>query len=127
MALEFELKQQFQRNDYGCGHTCLAMLGYNGHEMFPGRMMQSSDISSISGAREVTIPVGREETLDYNFPHVWCILPKPEFAARTALHFVIRYKDKIFCPTVGTLDSEDYKRKYVAAVLQEFFVPFNGP
>ncbi len=123
MALEFELKQQLQRSNYDCGHTCLDMLGYKGHEMFYGREMTSGDMRSLLEAKEVTVPVGQEETLDYIIPHVWSVLPKPEFAAKTSAHFVIRYKDKIFCPSVGTVDSEEYKRRYVAFVLQEFLVP----
>ena len=126
MALEFELKQLFQKSNYDCGHTCLEMLGYNGHEMFSGREMTSGDMRSIPGVREVTVPIGLEETLDYNLPHVWAILPKPRFATRTSGHFVIRYKEKIFCPRVGTVDSKEYKKKYVAFVMQEFLVPFNG-
>lgn len=125
MALEFELKQLFQRSNYDCGHTCLEMLGYDGHEMFSGREMTSKDMRSIPGAREVTVRIGQEETLDYAVPHVWSLLPKPEFVASTTAHFVIRYKDKIFCPSVGTLNSEEYKIKYVAFVLQEFIVPVN--
>lgn len=125
MSLEFEIKQQLQQDNYDCGHTCLDMLGYDGHRMFSGKMMNSTDMSSLPGARDVTVPVGQEESLDYSHPHVWTILPKPDFAAQTAMHFVIRYNNKIFCPSVGTMDSQEYKEKYVAFVLQQFLVPIN--
>ena len=123
MTLNYEIKQQLQRYNYDCGHTCLDMLGFDGHNMFNGREMTSEDMRSLPGTMEVTVPVGQEETIDYRIPHVWAILPKPEFAAGTSAHFVIRHRDNIYCPSVGIVDSNEYKQNYVAFVLQEFLVP----
>ena len=120
---EYEINQKFQSSIFDCGQTTLDMLGYDGHAMFPGGEMTASDMRSIPGVREVTVPVGEEETLDYNIPHVWGIQPKPEIAAFMSGHFVIRYKNKIYCPSVGTMDAQEYKERYIAYVFQEWVIP----
>ena len=124
MDLEFRIKPILQRSNYDCGQTCLDMLGYDGHGMFPNEEVSSSDLRSIHGAREATVPIGQEETLDYSIPHIWILLGKDKVAG--AQHWVIRHEDKIYCPTVGIMDAQDYKNSYVAFIMQEFAVPFNG-
>ena len=124
MDLEFKIKPMLQRSNYDCGQTALDMLGYDGHRMFPNGEVSSSDLKSIQGAKEVTVPVGQEETLNYSTPHIWILLGKDKVAG--AQHWVIRHEDKIYCPTVGTMDAQEYKNRYVAFILQEFVVPFSG-
>lgn len=123
---EFALIPQMQRYDYDCGHTVLDMLGYDGHNIFPKRAMKSSDWESIPGVVEVTVPVGLEEQLDYSVPVIWTFLPKAQFQSGTSMHDVIRFGDKIYCPSVGVMDAEEYKEKYIAFVLQEYIVPPAG-
>ena len=119
-----QIEQKIQSGNFDCGQTCLDMLGYDGHNMFPNQEVSSSDLRSIPGAQEVTVPVGQEETLDYTYPHIWSLLGKDKVAG--AQHWIIRYGDKIYCPTVGTVDAQEYKKGYVAFILQEFVVPFKG-
>ena len=121
---EIKIKLKIQSSNYACGQTCLDMLGYDGHKMFPGREVLSSDLRSIPGTREVTVPVGEEEKLDYSYPHIWILLGKGK--EKVSPHMVIRHKDMIYCPTLGKMDAHKYKAQYVAAVLQEFIVPFKG-
>lgn len=121
---ELSVKQKFQKSNFDCGQTCLDMLGYDGHKMFPDHEIFSSDLRSIPGAQEIMIPVGHEETLDYSYPHIWILLGKDRVEG--ARHWVIRHRDKIYCPTVGTMDSDEYKKKYIAFILQKFILPFNG-
>ncbi len=115
---------KLQKTNYDCGQTCLDMLGYDGNKMFPGVEVSSSDLRSIPGAKDLTLPVGQEETLDYSYPHIWILLGKDKVAG--AQHWVIRHGDKIYCPTVGVMDSKEYKNRYVAFILQIFVVPFKG-
>ena len=136
-----------QCDDYDCGHACLDMLGYDGHAMFPNRMIGSNDILSIKGAVNVTVPVGQEETLDYSKPHIWHFLTKQGsmllaqilpnnytndelVAAINAVgnqHWAIRYEDTIHCPKIGVWRADDYKARFVGNVLQEFLVPPKTP
>ena len=118
------IEHKFQESPFDCGQTCLDMLGYDGHHMFPNREVTSSDLRSIPEAQEVTVPCGKEETLDYTYPHIWILLGKDKVAG--AQHWIIRHGDKIYCPTVGTIDAQEYKDRYVAFVLQQFVVPFKG-
>lgn len=118
------ISPKLQESNFDCGQTVLDMLGYKGHEMYPGHEISSSELRDIPGAREVTLPVGREEELDYNYPKVWIILGKDKVAG--ANHWVIRHKGKIYCPTIGEMDAEEYKRRYVSFVLQEFEIPVEG-
>ena len=124
MNLEIKIQQKLQETNYDCGQTCLEMLGYDGYGMFNGREMDSNDFRSLQGVEEVTVPIGQEENLDYSFPHIWLILPKARFVSGTSAHFVIRHRDQIYCPRVGTVNYQEYKQKYVGFVLQEFLVPF---
>lgn len=121
---KLDIKPKLQKYDYDCGQTCLEMLGYSGHKMFPNREVQTSDLRSIPGAQEVTVPVGQEETLDYSIPHVWILLGKGSVAG--VIHWVIRYKNRIYCPTLGEMNAQKYKQKYVAYILQEIIVPFKN-
>ncbi len=121
---ELRIKQKLQNSNFDCGQTCLDMLGYDGHELFPNQEVSSFDLRSIPGAQEVTVPAGQEETLDYTYPHIWILLGKDKVAG--AQHWIIRHGDNIYCPTVGTMDAKEYKKKYVAFILQEFVVPFKG-
>jgi len=118
------IESKLQTSNFDCGQTCLDMLGYDGHNMFPKKEVSSSDLLSIPGAQEVTVPVGQEETLNYTYPHIWILLGKDKVAG--AQHWVIRHGNKIYCPTVGTMDFDEYKNKYVALILQEFVVPIKG-
>lgn len=118
------LSLNYKQGNFICGQTCLDMLGYDGHNMFPKNEVSSSDLRSIPGAQEVTVPVGQEETLDYTYPHIWILLGKDKVAG--AQHWVIKHGSKIYCPTVGAMNSDEYKNKYVAFILQEFVIPFKG-
>lgn len=118
------IEPKLQTSNFDCGQTCLDMLGYDGHNMFPKNEVSSSDLRSIPGAQEVTVLTGQEETLDYTYPHIWILLGKDKVAG--AQHWAIRHGNKIYCPTVGTMDSDEYKKKYVAFVLQEFVIPLKG-
>lgn len=121
---EIIISPKLQESNFDCGQTVLDILGYKGHEMYPGHEISSSKLRDIPGAREVTLPVGREEELDYNYPKVWIILGKDKVAGVN--HWVIRHKDKIYCPTIGVMDAEEYKKRYVSFVLQEFEIPVKG-
>jgi hypothetical protein len=115
---------QLQQKKYDCGQTVLDMLGYKGHEMYPNQEIESRQLRKLSGVKEVTLPVGREEELDYNDPKVWIILGKGRVAG--AQHWIIRHKNIIYCPTVGKMNALEYKSKYVSSVLQEFEIPVKG-
>jgi hypothetical protein len=123
---EIVITSKIQQSNFDCGQTVLDMLGYDGHKMFPNREISSGDLRSIPGAEEVTLPVGREEELDYTYPKVWIFIGKGKVAGPN--HWVIRHKEKIYCPSVGEMNAAEYKTKYVGFVLQEFDIPVkNNP
>lgn len=121
---EIVISTQLQKSNFDCGQTVLDMLGYKGHEMYPNNAVTSDKLRSLPGAKEVTLPVGQEEELDYNYPKVWIILGKDKVAG--AQHWIIRHRNRIYCPTIGKMDVREYKKRYVAFVLQEFEIPVIG-
>ena len=96
-----------QREDYDCGQTCLDMLGYEGRTLFPQRSVESQDFLSIAGAKSLELLITMEEELDYDQPIIWVLMAKGQFT--TPFHCVIRYKDQIYCPTIGQMDAKTYK------------------
>jgi len=116
-----QIKQKLLKPNTGTGQICLDMLGYDGQQLFPGKTLCSNELRTIPGIKEVTVPVGQEETLDYSNPHIWFVLGK-----KGEQYWTIRHKDKIYCPTAGTMNFQEYKKQFVAFVLQQFLLPFNG-
>lgn len=114
------LKVKYQMHDWDCGHACLKMLGHDGYSIFPEeKPISTKDLLSIEGAENNTLPVGRDEEIDYSKPHVIIILPKHD----GPLHWAVRHNNTVYCPSVGEMPAKEYKSKHVAAVLQEIFIP----
>lgn len=96
---------KYQEDSYDCGQTCLEMLGYNGHQMFPEkRGLTEEELKLIEGVREIYDP-------QYHF------FEKPsmiivEFLLDEQLHWTVGYKDKIYCPGLGIEPIKKYS-KYV--------------
>lgn len=114
---EYTIHHMYQKNSAGCGNTCLAMLGYEDH---------SPDMENIitPDSLGIFVPAAREidnnEPADYSTPHMLVIRWKNAVAA----HWVVRYRDEIYCPLKGIMPAEEYFRAYVSAVEREFEVPF---
>lgn len=121
---ELVITPKLQQGKFDCGQTVLDMLGYDGHGMFPTGEVTSDMLRSIPGTKELTLPVGREEEIDYNYPKVWSVLGKG--VVKGKMHWVIRHKETIYCPTRGVMSSKKFKKKYVAFILQEFEIPVKG-
>jgi len=45
------INHKFQMYEYDCGQTCLDMLGYDGHAMFPNKLVSYDEMKSIVGAK----------------------------------------------------------------------------
>ncbi len=118
-----KINPKLQKSDFDCGHTCLKMLGYDIRQTVDGRGITTWDISGVPGFKLVRDIVGVDENINYDSPHLWLILGKDKVVG--ARHWVIRYKDKVYCPTLGEVDAKTYKEKYVAYVLNVYIAPFN--
>ena len=121
--LEIVIFPKRQESIFDCGQTVLDMLGYNGHEICPDHEISSRELLDIPGSR-IILPTDREGELDYNYPKVLIILRKGKAAG--AKHWVIRHKDKIYCPIDGVMEAEEYEKRCVSSVLQEFEIPVVG-
>lgn len=96
---------KYQEDSYDCGQTCLEMLGYNGHQMFPEkRGLKEEELKLIEGVREI-YPQGNHF---FEMPSMIIV----EFLLDQQLHWVVGYKDKIYCPGLGIKPNKKY-RKYV--------------
>jgi len=110
---EFDGKVKYfkQRFDYDCGQTCLDMLGYDGHGMFPTKNgMVREDLESIPGFRVIE----RESLRNSN--KVWDLsFPEPVLidirTFKAANHYVIGFKRFIYCPSLGVHHTLVYPRK----------------
>jgi hypothetical protein len=122
-ANPIEITPQFQQSDFDCGQTVLDMLGYKGHEMFPSDSVDISEIFSLPGC-EYLGAQGDEESIDNEYPVVWIFIArwiegKSEFsenAPLSALHWVIRYRDDVYCPRLGKVSAAYYKEKVVSQI-----------
>ena len=95
----------YQEYDYDCGHTCLDMLGYDGHNMFPGKKgLERKELLTIDKVKNVFLSV---DPKFFNIPHMIIVesIYYPE-----QQHWVVGYKDKIYCPSIGIKPVKEYSR-----------------
>jgi hypothetical protein len=105
----YELPFRYQRFSYDCVATCLDMLGYDGHAMFPSTNGCSyAELYSLKGIRcYINKNIKSMEFFDNpTLISLWKYGWKTE-------HMVIAYKDKIFDPSSGVVPSYFLKTKKV--------------
>ena len=114
---EYTIHHMYQKNSAGCGNTCLAMLGYEGHSPDMGNVIDPDSLGIIvPAAREI----GNNEPADYSTPHMQMI----RWKNAVATHWVVRYGDEIYCPLKGIMPADEYMRNHVLSIQREFEVPF---
>ena len=115
----YGITAQRQKTEYDCGQTCLDMLGYDGHGMFPTRLLTTKQLMSIEGV------VLRE---DIDNPHKTfydepCMIVTTNFIIG---HWTIGYKDRIFCPSRGILTPKQFFRNRLYYHPDVYQVPFKS-
>lgn len=111
-----EIKYQKQRFDYDCGHTCLDMLGYDGHGIFesPKGLSDEWIMACIPNVQGVDPSLARND--NFESPHLLII------ETRSGYHCVLAYGDKIYCPQTGVWEASEFpSRLETRAMLQ---IPF---
>ena len=107
--LEGGIIHKYQQESYDCGQTCLDMLGYEGHLMFSARELSEEDLMEIPGVKRIF-----ESDLGFNTSFFECpyMIHVRDFSYGMG-HWILGYKDKIFCPTQGIKSNKKYKRSVV--------------
>ncbi len=123
---ECELKYIPQQSDWDCGQTSLDMLGYDGHRMFPDVPLTYRQTESIKGVESVYADSYKDEK-GYREGDVF-FFDKPAMLdvvvpGLTEGHFVVGYKDKVYCPSLGVFYANDYLTRVF--IPHAFTVPFN--
>lgn len=115
-------KQQF---DYDCGQTCLDMLGWDGHQIFPEefpeeRCFLGSKAAEIFGytRNQISYTELNEDTFFEN-PYLLNVMRCDQWG----WHAVIGFKDQIYCPSLGIFKIPEYT-KYIWSSATGFPVPF---
>ncbi|MBI2043921.1 hypothetical protein HYT24_00990 [Candidatus Pacearchaeota archaeon] len=119
-----KIKFQLQRLDNDCGHACLDMLGYDGHGTFPpkvnGNGLQREELLSFPNVRRTAnIQLSSNPYLETPHMLIVGVIAKKGSAAT---HWVIGYKDKIYCPSSGIWKTGKYE-SFLDNV-EAFNVPF---
>jgi hypothetical protein len=114
---KIEYRKQLRNDD--CGHTCLDMLGYDGHGMFKDPVDPDS-LKYMEGVREIAI----NDTSHSNMPRM--ILFYGKSVIRIYRHWAIRYRGDVYCPLFGKIRFEDYEKAFIRNIEREFIVPFNS-
>ena len=125
-----EITPVIQRHDYDCGHACLQMLGYDAYAMFrkKGRVkgINTDDLRSIPGTLELSNHEDDIAAYDYSYPLLLIFTGKGPIQGMT--HWVIRYKNSIYCPGMGKMSVATYSKRFIDIVMQYFAIPLhNGP
>jgi len=109
-----------QQSDYDCGQTCLDMLGYDGHRMFPGKAVIEDKVAEIFGyARDQIRCIDFNEKTFFELPYFLTVMRGDQWG----WHAVIGFKDQIYCPSLGIFKIPDYK-KYIWNSTTGFPIPF---
>ena len=118
---DFEIVAQIQRGRKDCGHTCLDMLGFDGHGKLSTESSASpSDVVRITGAKEI---LPEDPHFHSATPYLFVIATP---TSSTTGHWIILYGDKIYCPSSGIWDAKRYIEEHVRSVLAIYEVPFDG-
>lgn len=112
---------QYQSYDYDCGQTCLDMLGYDGHNMFPVRELKIEELASLPGIRRLD-DVRLSKNTYFENPCILIVMGATESENR---HYALAHKDKIYCPSLGVFKVKKYSRM-VWYMGETFEVPFKG-
>jgi hypothetical protein len=93
---------RYQEDSYDCGQTCLEMLGYEGHQMFPEkRGLREEELEKIDGVKTY-----EGDNFFFKIP---CMISTTNVFDEQR-HWVIGHKDKIYCPTLGILPNKKYRK-----------------
>lgn len=128
-------KQQF---DYDCGQTCLGMLGWDGHQIFPEGYIFISDLAEIFGHDINKIPLTKlDENTFFENPHLLTVMMGDTWG-RTAIigfkdqspyfpifkmHAIIGFKDQVYCPSLGIFKIKDYRKFILDNLTVGFPIP----
>ena len=124
---EYTIIPERQIGNKDCGQTCLRMLGYtDARKRFPDTELCMNDLTLISGVKMIRFgPLPLLEEPDFQqYAHM--VLFKPKRSVDSPLHWVVRFGDKIYCPTIGERNAVDYEEKYIDQIAVMYAVPFNG-
>ncbi|HEB46942.1 MAG TPA: hypothetical protein ENI22_00550 [Candidatus Pacearchaeota archaeon] len=116
-----KIKYIEQKFDYDCGQTCLEMLGYDGHNMFPDKALIREDLMSIVGVKEESYENIR--SLIPSFPEEPCIFSVRMVADVPEYHWILVYENKVYCPSFGVFTIEEYLEN-IWSPLAAFQIPF---
>ncbi len=108
-----------QRFDYDCGQTCLDMLGYDGHKMFPGRALTREELRSIEGVKE-DYEIVLSETTHFEEPYIFDV---PGVRDPSQYHFILVHGNRVYCPSLGVFKIKKYLRN-IWSPRSAFQVPF---
>src|SRR5258708_4775293 len=127
-STSLEIKSILQRYDYDCGQACLCMLGFDAYKLFPKKKqgLSTSDLFTIPQAIELSSHDEDVKTYDYSFPILLIFTGKGPIDGLT--HWVIRYKNWVFCPGAGKVKAATYFDQFVDHVFHYFAIPSpHGP
>ena len=117
------IKYKHKRYSYDCTQTCLDMLGYDGHQMFPDKAMTTKDLKSIPG---VELILDDDTTPDSTIPQFFeqpnLILCSDSLIEEYPWHCVLAFKDKVYCPDRGVRPASEYLKKVWVHEIYE--IPF---
>ena len=105
--------------DYDCGQTCLDMLGYDGHNMFPGRALEREELISIEGVKE-DYEIVLSETTHFEEPYIFSVRSVVD---PSQYHFILVHGNKVYCPSLGVFKIKKYLRN-IWSPRSAFQVPF---
>jgi len=111
---EFDGKVRYfeQQFDHDCGQTCLKMLGYDGHAMYPDEALPLDFLRDMPGVHEIDA----RRDIQTHSNNIWDMsFPEPiVLSLRTLVnadHLVVGYKRFIYCPSLGVHHTLVYPRK----------------
>lgn len=106
-----------QKYDWDCGQACLKMLGYDSYRIFPNKELSPLELKAK--IPNVIDMLGEKESYDLFFekPMMFSIdIPWLDYG-----HWILCYKDKTYCPSLGVFYSKYYKEGFRRLAYQ---VPF---
>lgn len=117
-----------QTGDCDCVQTCLDMLGYDGHEIFPPEKFPGGVMDrhwrSISGAKRLDgVYLFYKPFKEINFPVIVAFTSIPSMQQ----HAVVVYKDRVYCPSLGVFPIRKYVKMATPLQGEVYEVPLKNP
>jgi hypothetical protein len=114
---KYDLKYVKQKYDWDCGQACLRMLGYDSYNIFPSKALSSEEL--LKKIPNVIDMSGESESKKYFFekPMMFSI----DVPWQDDNHWILCYKDKTYCPSLGVFYSKYYRKGFKRFACQ---VPF---